>query len=142
MEKTGEYVVDSSIVSKWYLVEAGSDHAIRLRDEFATGRLRLVAPTLLFYEVTNALRFSGVFNEEDLALAARSLSKYEFGVWRPRGKLLEISVQLSMRNGITVYDACYMALARRLHTRLITEDKGLLDKFPKDTVTINRLYRS
>lgn len=137
--KKNEYVVDSSVVTKWFLLEANSDQAIGLRDKFATGRIRLVVPTLLFYEVTNALRFSGVFNETDLTLAAKSLSKYRFGIWRPRGKLLELSVQLSVREDITVYDACYVALAQRLSTRLVTEDKELLNKFPTNTVMINRL---
>jgi len=137
--KKNEYVVDASIVTKWYLVETNSDQAIKLRDEFATGRLRLTVPSLLFYEVTNALRFSGVFSEIDLTLAAKSLSKYRFGIWRPRGRLLELSVQLSVREDITVYDACYVALAKRLKTRLVTEDKDLLKKFPADSVLITRL---
>jgi predicted nucleic acid-binding protein len=137
--KKDEYVVDSSIVTKWFLVEANSDQAVVLRDEFATGRLRLTVPTLLFYEVMNAIRFSGVFNETGLALAAKSLSKYHFGIWRPIGKLLELSTQLSIRENVTVYDACYVALAKRLKTRLVTEDKELLDKFPTDTVRIDRI---
>jgi len=137
--KTDEYVVDSSIVTKWFLVESDSDQAIKIRNEFATGKLRLTVPTLLFYEVTNALRFSSVFNEMDLSLAAKSLSKYRFGIWRPRGKLLELSAQLSVRENVTVYDACYVALAKRLKTRLVTEDKELLDKFPTDTMRINRI---
>jgi predicted nucleic acid-binding protein len=139
LAKKDEYVIDSSIVTKWFLVESNSDQAIKLRNEFATGRVKLTVPTLLFYEVTNALRFSGVFSETDLTLAARSLSKYRFGIWRPRGKLLELSAQLSVRANITVYDACYVSLAKRLKTQLVTEDKELLDKFPTDTVRINRL---
>jgi predicted nucleic acid-binding protein len=137
--KKDEYVVDSSVVTKWFLIETNSDQAIRLRDEFATGRLRLAVPTLLFYEVMNALRFSGVFNETELALAAKSLSKYRFGIFRPVGKLLELSTQLSVRNDITVYDACYTALAKRLGRELVTEDKELLDKFPTDTVPVDRI---
>ena len=138
MAKKGEFVVDSSVVTKWFLVETGSDQAIRLRDQFATGRLKLAVPTLLLYEVTNALRFSGVFDGTDLALVARSLSKYRFGIWRPRGRLLELSAQLSIRDDMTVYDACYVALARRLGSKVITEDKELLSKFPADTVALNR----
>ena len=139
MAKKNEFVVDASIVTKWFLVETNSNQAIRLRDEFAAGRLRLTIPTLLFYEVTNALRSSGVFNEADLILAAKSLSKYRFGIWRPKGKLLELSVQLSAREDVTVYDACYVALAKRLKTSLVTEDKELLDKFPTDTILLTRL---
>ena len=138
MAKKDEFVVDSSVVTKWFLVETGSDQAVRLRDQFATGQLRLAVPTLLFYEVINALRFSAVFDETDLALAARSLSKYRFGIWRPRGTLLELSAQLSVREDVSVYDAFYVALARRLGSKVITEDRELLSKFPADTVPVIR----
>jgi len=134
--KKGEFVVDASVVTKWFLVEPDSSDAIRLRDDFATGRVKLTVPTLLFYEVVNALRFSGEFDEGELGLAARSLSKYQFGMWRPRGKLLELSAELSLREGLTVYDACYVALARRIESKVITEDKELLDKFPAQTMAM------
>lgn len=111
-------------------MEAGSEQAIELRDNFATGRLRLVVPTLLFYEVTNALRYSGSFEKADLVVAAKSLSKYGFDIWRPHGKLLELSASLSLEKGLTVYDACYIALAQRIGSKLITEDGELLTKFP------------
>jgi predicted nucleic acid-binding protein len=89
--------------------------------------------------VTNALRFSGLFNETDLSLVARSLSRYKFDTWKPRGKLLENSAALSIRESLTVYDACYVALAQRVGSKVITEDKELLDKFPADTVTSTSL---
>ncbi len=134
MAKKDEFVVDASVVAKWFLVEPDSKDAVRLRDDFATGRVKLTVPTLLFYEVVNALRFSGKFDEADLRLAARSLSKYQFGMWRPRGKLLELSAELSLREGLTVYDACYVALAKRIESKVITEDRELLSKFPEQTM--------
>jgi predicted nucleic acid-binding protein len=137
VEKKDEFVVDASVVTKWFLLEPDSEAAIRLRDDFATGRIKLTVPTLLFYEVVNALRFSGEFEEAELGLAARSLSKYQFGMWRPRGKLLELSAELSIREHLTVYDACYVALARRLDSKVVTEDRELLSKFPAHTMPMN-----
>ncbi len=137
MAKKGQFVVDSSVVAKWFLTEPGSDEAIKLRDGFATGRLKLVVPTLLFYEVMNALRFSGIFKRADLVVAARSLSRYRFDIWRPRGKLLELSTELSVEGDLTVYDACYVALARRINSKVITEDSELLTKFPVHAIAIS-----
>lgn len=131
-----EFVVDSSVVTKWFLEEPDSEDAIGVRDAFATGRLKLAVPTLLFYEVINALRFSGLFKKTELVLAAKSLSKYKFGIWRPRGRLLEISAELSIGEDLTVYDACYVALAQRIGSKVITEDKELLSKFPTHTLTM------
>lgn len=138
MAKKDQLVVDSSVVAKWFLTEPDSDKAIKLRDEFATGRLKLVVPTLLFYEVMNALRFSGAFNRAELITAARSLSKYRFDIWRPRGKLLELSTELSIEEDLSVYDACYVALARRVSSKVITEDMDLLAKFPAHALALSR----
>ncbi len=137
MAKKDQFVVDSSVVAKWFLTEPDSDKAIELRDGFAIGRLKLVVPTLLFYEVMNALRFSGTFKRAELVMAARSLSRYRFDIWRPRGKLLELSTELSMEEDLTVYDACYVALAQRVSSKVITEDKELLTKFPAYTLTVS-----
>ncbi|MDA4118778.1 MAG: type II toxin-antitoxin system VapC family toxin [Thaumarchaeota archaeon] len=136
MAKNKEYVVDSSVVVKWFLLESGSDIATRLRDDFATGRASLSVPTLLFYEVMNAIRSSKLFGEADLAMVAGSLSKYKFGIWRPRGRLLEWTGELSLKEDVTVYDSCYVALAQRLGTKVITEDSELLQKFPDDTLPL------
>lgn len=138
MAEKDEFVIDSSVVAKWFVNEHDSDQAIRIRDEFATGKVRLAAPTLLFYEVMNALRFTGAFKEDELVLASKSLSKYQFEVWRPRGKLLELSTQISVKGDLTVYDACYVALAQRIGSRLITEDKELITKFPKLAMPLDR----
>ncbi len=135
--KKNHFVVDSSVVVKWFLFEASSDKAVELRDEFATGRLELAVPSLLFYEVMNALRFSGSFTRPELITAARALSRYRFDVWRPRGKLLEISTELSVERDLTVYDSCYVALARRTNSKVVTEDGELLGKFPSDALALS-----
>jgi predicted nucleic acid-binding protein len=132
--KKKELVVDASVVTKWFVDEPNSPDAIRLRDDFAAGRINLTVPTLLFYEVVDALRFSGAFTEAELVVAAKSLSKYQFGIWRPRGKLLELSAELSLREDTTVYDACYIALAQRIESKVVTGDKEMLSKFPAHTM--------
>ena len=131
-----EFVVDASVVTKWFLTELGTPEAIAVRDDFATGRIKLTVPTLLFYEVINALRFSGQFTANELGIASRSLSRYRFGMWRPRGKLLELSAEISTKENLTVYDACYVALARRIESKVITEDAELLSKFPALTTPV------
>lgn len=136
MAEKGSLVVDSSVVAKWYLTEPGSDAAIRIRDAFATGKLDIKVPTLLMYEVANALRFSGTFKVEELAVAVRSLGKYRFEMWRPRGRLLEAAVRMSVEGDVTVYGACYVALADLTKCRFVTEDRELLATFPKLTVPL------
>jgi len=133
-----EFVVDSSIVAKWFLNEEGTDIAITIRDKFATNQIKLSVPTLLFYEVMNALRFSGSFREEDLDIIVRSLSDYQFEIWRPVGRLLELSTKLSLKEDLTVYDACYIGLALRKGSRVVTGDRELLEKFPRSTLSLDQ----
>ena len=70
-------------------------------------------------------------------MVARSLSRHKSSIWRPRGRLLELSAELSVREDVTVYDSCYVALAQRLGTKFITEDNELLQKFPNDTLPLH-----
>jgi len=130
-------VADASIVAKWFLEEDFSDKAKQLRDSFATGKLTISVPSLLFYETLNALWHSGLFREEELTLAARALSKYGFDVWEPKGKTFEQSATLSLKHAISVYDASYVALALHLKATLYTADSELIQKFPKNTQHIS-----
>jgi len=93
-------------------------------------------PSLTHYEVINALRYSGVFDEASLLLAGRSLSKYPFEVWSLKGRLLDETVRISLNENLTVYDASYVALARRKNAVLLTEDAGLLQLFPSTTMSL------
>ncbi len=136
-----ELVVDSSVVVKWFLNEQDSDIALVIRNEFATNQLKLIVPTLIFYEVMNALRFSRRFGEEDLAVASRSLSRYQFEVWRPIGVLLELSAKLSVKKNLSLYDACYVALADRKRAKLITEDREILEKFPDTGYPLSSFHK-
>ena len=132
-------VVDASVVAKWFLEEEHSENARRLRDAFATDRLVLSAPSVLLYETLNALWASGLFDEDELALASRSLCKYGFDLWEPAEGVLERSARISYGKGITVYDSSYVALARHLGTALFTADEELVRKFPDVAKHIGRM---
>ncbi len=125
------------MVAKWFLTEPGSDKAMELRNEFAGGRLEFAVPRLLFYEVMNASRFSGSFRSPELMVAAKSLNRYRFDIWRPRGKLLKLSTELGVKKDLTVYDACYVAPGERTNSRVVTEYKELLVKFPADALALS-----
>ena len=64
MEK--KIVVDDSVAAKWYLIEEYSDNAIKLRNDYVRGLVQIIVPSLLEYEVLNALRYSGVYNLDEL----------------------------------------------------------------------------
>ena len=130
MEKQ-KAVADASVVAKWFLNEEFSEEARLLRDSFVKDELAISVPSLLFYETLNALRYTGLYNFEELASAARSLSKYGFDVWEPRSRIYEETAKMSLQYDISVYDAAYVALASYLSTTLYTADLELVQKAPE-----------
>lgn len=132
MEKE-KIVVDASIVAKWYLEEEFSAQATELRDAFGTGKVTILAPSLLYYETLNALRYSGVYSEEELMMVGGALSLYGLKVMEPNKEMLEKIAQISISRDITVYDASYVVLANLADATLYTTDAEILGKFPGRT---------
>jgi len=62
-----------------------------------TNALTIPIPSLIFREALNALRYNGMYSEDELALVAGSLCKYSFNVWDPKGKLYKQTAKLSLK---------------------------------------------
>jgi len=118
-------VVDTSVVVKWYIPEQHHENARALRDEYLDGAFDLVAPALMPFEAINALKYSGHYDGERLEEAALSLSEYGIDLvpFPETGAAAAIASDLD----ITVYDAAYVALARKLDTKAYTADGNLLE---------------
>jgi len=121
-------VVDASVVVKWFVEEEYSREARMLRDAYIAGLLDLAAPSLLPYEVLNALRYSRLYTASELREIARILDDYQFTLHQLSGTYAEETAALAHEKDLTVYDAAYVALAERLGTVLYTADERLLRK--------------
>ncbi len=124
-------VVDASVCAKWFLDEEYSESARLLRDSFVTGRVGISVPSLLFYETLSALRYSGLYDERELGLAAESLSKYGFDVWSPRGEVYKETAHVSIGHDVSVHDASYVALSMHLRAPFYTVNRELQEEFPR-----------
>jgi predicted nucleic acid-binding protein len=78
-------VVNASVAVKWFVSEKDADKALRLRDSYLTGSLELAAPTLIYYEVANALRFHLYYrlNETELLNAIPALKDIQIAIEPP-----------------------------------------------------------
>lgn len=124
-----EVVVDASVVAKWYLVEPYREEALKLRDDYVSGYVSLVAPALLPFEVLNAIRYSKrKIEERQLVEISLSLLLYGIKLHHPTAEYFEEVARASLRNGITVYDAAYVALAKNKEIVLYTADEKLVEK--------------
>jgi predicted nucleic acid-binding protein len=59
-------VLDASVVLKWFVNEADSGQALRLRKEFYAGEREIVVPDLLLFEIANALRYNPTFSVDEI----------------------------------------------------------------------------
>ena len=124
----GKIAVDASVVVKWFVEEKYSKEALMIRDSFIEGLVDVVVPSLLYFEVLNALKYSGAFGEDELKKVAHILEDYQFTLYELEGAYAEKAVEIAMRKGITVYDASYVALALIEGVDLYTADEKLLTK--------------
>jgi predicted nucleic acid-binding protein len=125
------YVVDASVVIKWFVPEIHSEEARRLLD----AAHEYMAPDLLFAETANAIwkkvRRTELSLEEGQRLVA-DMGKVAVETVSCRS-LAEDAHALATATGRTVYDCMYVALAARLNTRSITADdrlEAVLRSFP------------
>lgn len=133
-----EIVIDTSVVVKWFSRETGTAAALRVRDGLVGGKISSLAPDLLLIELANALRHHPIFGPEDVCAAVQSVA--ELGIdFVPTGTdLLRTAVDLAFRCEITVYDACFLALAEARGISLVTADEKLGRK-AKDRPSLVRL---
>ncbi|MEN3009747.1 MAG: type II toxin-antitoxin system VapC family toxin [Candidatus Bipolaricaulaceae bacterium] len=139
--KPKRLVVDASVLLAFYLpAEPYKEQALALLAEATAEQARLLVPTLARYEVLNALsravrglRTGACLSLEEAqeilaALAGLPLEE------RPLTGLEEEILRLSQALDRTVYDAAYLALARKENVPFVTGDARLYhavrEKFP------------
>jgi predicted nucleic acid-binding protein len=124
-------VLDASVVVKWWFSEdevvlAGAAQAFL--SAYHAGELDIHAPDLLYAEVGNVL-WKATRLRSWPPLAARQAVRDLVGLGlsaHPMSGLLPGAFELAAAYGITVYDASYVALARRLGVPCYTADRRLI----------------
>ena len=135
-------VIDASVGMKLVLPEEGSEEVQRLfdgsLDDLADS---LLVPDLFFAECGNVL-WKRVRRAEITAHTARK-SMDDLLALRmtstPTEELAARAVDIALNHGVTVYDACYAALAEMKSVPLLTADRALvgrLEKGPCETVLL------
>lgn len=119
-----ECVVDSSVAYKWYISvgEASVKEARELVAEHARGEIRLITPAVMPFELTNALRYSGLTAAELREVAATFVG-FDLEVVLPDQSLLAEAGRIAIENDLTIYDASFVALAKLRKCELVTADR-------------------
>ncbi len=118
-------IVDASVVLSAFFPEEHQARSQALIREHLSGQSQLLGPTLLLYEVTNAIlqavRCKRISDEEAEALLA-TFAGLSIGLEPVDG---HHTLRLARRFGLSAYDAAYLALAEARHEPLITGDLHL-----------------
>jgi predicted nucleic acid-binding protein len=121
-------VLDASVIVKWFCEEEYTDIALGLRDRFFEGELTIVVPELLFYEVSNAIRYNSVLSVEEKLELIDDLFSMGFDVVTSDKELLSEAMNSALDTNTTIYDNVYLAVGRFKRCNLITADKVFRDK--------------
>ena len=122
-------VLDASVVLKWIFDdEDGGEQTTMLKDAHVAGHEIVAVPDLLFYEIGNILATKTRLSEAAIAEAFSllwefSLERFDLGL-----EEFQDSLALSRKYKITLYDAAYVELSRRLKCTFVTADKKLYEK--------------
>ena len=121
-------VVDASVGIKLFVDEPLSEKAHWLFENLSNDPpAELHVPDLFFIECTNILwKYTHRFNRpvQDSLADLADLGTLALRV-TSTADLMEDALSLAVQTGLTAYDACYAALARRLDLPLVTADEPL-----------------
>ncbi len=128
-QKLERIVVDASVAVKWFVPEKDSDKALKLRELYLKGSLEIIAPTLIYYEVANALRFHPYYklSQTELLRAVTILKNMQIAV-EPTAKAWSNAFEISFLNNVSIYDAIYLAVSKLFNTKLVTSDRIMFEK--------------
>lgn len=119
------YVLDASVLLKWFVDEPGSDAALDLKRRYLDGEVAIVIPDLALYEIPNVLRFKRGVPEAEVKAVIRAFWMLGLEIVAPTESLMEEAIHCSFAVGLSLYDCAYIALTKELGATLITADRHL-----------------
>lgn len=125
-----EIIIDASVVVKWFIEENDSDKAVFIRDKFIDGKVELYVPTLLYFEVLNALKYSQLFKPNELEDAGESIENYGFKVILIKNEIRKHMIKVAVDYDLSIYDASYLGLSIGLEKIFCTADEKIIKKLP------------
>ena len=133
------FTLDASVAAKWFNNEDLTDKALQIRDAFVHGKINLLAPEQLIYEVGNSIWKNKAPTAEEAAKAVENLIDLQIELIHLNPRLAASAMKTARESHITFYDAAYIALADRYEAPLISTDTEILAKSSKNSMHLKDL---
>lgn len=140
MERTKAAVADASVIARWYVKEDSYKKALEVRRDYEENRLSLIEPSLLLYEVSNALRYSPELGTDDVKHSVRSIIDMQLDFREMDHDWARLCLDSAYKYGVSIYDSSYFTLAQKLNIKLVTADDKLSRKVPAANLVALRDY--
>lgn len=123
------FILDASVAAKWFNNESLTDRAIQVRDAFVQGKIRLLAPVQMLYEVGNSIWKNKALADGDSVEAIRHLIDLEIELIQlDQEEMAAAAMKIAREHSITFYDATYVALADHFDATLVSANDEILSK--------------
>jgi len=127
-ENRKSIILDSSVVFKWFYFknEAGVETARALYKKTVSGYFNVMAPELLFYEITNIFRYRTDINSNLLEELFKELFQIMIFV-KLDVKDYTNTYEISKKTNNSIYDSIYLTLSEKYKASFITADRKLCE---------------
>jgi len=131
-------LIDASALSAYVLKEEGLE---KIRDYLLQGAF---STRLVLKETLNAILIAarrGIISNEQAEKCVKALMELLKSNIKivEQEDVLEEAFQIAMRNNLTIYDAVYIALSRKLKTTLITRDRRQAESARNEGISVVEL---
>jgi predicted nucleic acid-binding protein len=123
-----DVVSDANVVLKWFHEDGEEDvaDAREILQRHRNRRMLVHVLDLTFYEVGNALLRGRARASAEQAATVVAAVRHVCAVVAPDDDDLAAAAALAAEHELTLYDAAYVAVARRMQAPLVTCDRALL----------------
>ncbi|RLE44945.1 VapC toxin family PIN domain ribonuclease [Candidatus Woesearchaeota archaeon] len=135
-------VADANVLVKWFVPEEYSDSAELLMNDHLHGIVTVTAPLYALLEFTNTLRkyvIRGLLSKDMVIRALKLLEEVDIEYVSMTFDTLREAFSYALEKGVTVYDACYILLARNYGVNMYTADEKLLGKLANEEENVKHI---
>ena len=134
------YILDASVATRFILDEDHGEKAQKLLGDFMRGEVELTAPTIISFEVGNALRTAtarNIIKADEAQSAFRRFLGLRLAEKKVADDELLGALEWSTKKGVSLYDGVYIWFSIKSGYPLLTADSKQLEAAKGETNAIH-----